>query len=151
MKIRRTYIYAAVYVLSLVGLAVIGYVVGDHYGLSRAHMMAGNGGSRNFASDVSFYDLPRMNLTLATTNNNKTGKVRIDISLEVEKKYYDRMKDYQPRLSDRIVTFVRNQDMDALREPYNQREFRKELVNEVNKVASPVPVLDVILRQMVFL
>ena len=151
MRIKRTYIYILIYLLSIGGLAFTGYVVGDHYGFSRAALMVNNHTQKNFVSDVSFYDLPRMNLTMASSENGQTGKIRIDMSLEIEGKYFDRMKDYQPRMCDRLVTFIRDQDMDALRKPYNQRAFHDELLREVKKVASPVPVLDVVLRQMVFL
>ena len=146
---KKNIIYATIYVAFLLGLAVAGYLIGDHYGFSRAKMNAHNG--TNFASDVSFYDLPRMNLTLSSLDGGKSGKVRIDMSLEISKKDLERMHDYQPRMCDRLVTFIRQQDIETLRNPRNQKVFHEELLQEANKVTSPIPIIDVVLRQMVFM
>lgn len=137
------------YSIALVVLAFVGYGVGD-YTAQQQEQYRLHTPSNRFASDVSYVELPRMNMSLAS-NSGQAGRIRIDITLEVEKKYLGRFEDFQPIITDRLTSYVRKLDMEEVSKPNAVPTLRRELLKEVNSVSYPMPVLDVVFRQFVLM
>jgi flagellar basal body-associated protein FliL len=146
MKARKINPFVVGYILGLGFLAFLGYAVGDFTAEMQQAKHQALITNPNFATDVSFVDLPRMNLTIASAAGS-SGRIRIDMTLEVEKKNLARFEDYQPIITDHLISFVRQMDAEDMHKPNAAPTLRKELLKEVNRVAFPVPVLDVVFRQ----
>lgn len=134
--------------VGLLTMAVIGYFVGD-YSIRQAQIKK-EMQSQNFISDVGFYDLPRMNITMTSEGGN-SAYVRVDVSLKVLKSDVGRLTDYYPRINDRLLTFIRHQDINELRQPVTQKLIRADLLREANKASYPIPIMDIVFRQIVIL
>ncbi len=150
MKIRKINPFVIGYILGLAFLAFLGYSAGDYTARVKEKQQIDLVKSHNFTTDVAFVDLPRMNLTIASTTGT-AGRIRIDMSLEVEKKNLARVEDFQPIIMDRLVSYVQQLDAKDMRKANAPPNLRKELLEEVNKVSYPMPVLDVIFKQFVVL
>lgn len=148
MALKKIIPYSVLYPALLL-LAVIGYFVSD-YNSQQAEQKALEN-QKNFISDIAYVDLPRMNLTLSPSDAGKGGRVRLDLSLEVEKKNVGCLSRYQPRIADKLVNYIRQQDISSLRQADTRREFRSGLLEAVNKASYPVPIIDVVFKQLVFL
>ncbi len=148
MTVKKFFSYTAVYPILIV-LAIVGYFLGG-YGLEQAQQRDEDA-QKTVISDIGYYNMPRMNLTLSPSEGGESGHVRIDLALEVEKKNMGRLDSFRPRIADRLVTYVRQQDISTLRETDTRRDFREGLLREANKASYPVPIIDIVFRQMVFL
>ncbi|MFY9287308.1 MAG: flagellar basal body-associated FliL family protein [Alphaproteobacteria bacterium] len=148
MKLRKDHIFMTAYFAALLGLATMGYGVGDY--TIRAHQKSQAAKNNNFTTDVAFLTLPRMNFSILS-QDGRPGRLRIDMTLEVEQKNIARLEDYQPRITDRLSTYVRRMDMDDIRRPNAAVSLRKQLLKEVNNASYPVPVMDIIFRQFVIM
>lgn len=149
MKTRKINPFLISYILGLAVLACLGYTVGDF----TAQMQKKNkivATNPHFATDVGFIDLPRMNLTLPSAAG-KTGRVRLDMTLEVDKQNMSRFEDYQPIITDRLVKYVRQLDAEDLHRPNAAPVLRKELLQEVNSISAPMPVIDIVFRQFLIM
>ena len=144
---RKTTMFLLGYFGLFIGLACTAYMADGYLGLNKVHKKPEN---VRFVTDVGYVDLPRMNLTLAS-GGGKTGKLSLDLSIEVEKKDAGRMQNYQPILSDRLITYTRALDIDELRNPMNQHMFRTELLEEAKSLTMPIPIVDIVIRRMVIL
>lgn len=146
MKTRKINPFLVGYIVGLGFLAFIGYGIGDFTAnkISAKKVAVTN---PNFSTDVSFVDLPRMNLSIPSSTGSATGRIRIDISLEVEKKNLARFEDYQPMITDRLLNYVRKLDAAEMHHPNAVPVLRQELLKEVNSFSYPVPVIDLVFRQ----
>jgi flagellar basal body-associated protein FliL len=91
------------------------------------------------------YALPRMELTLPSLQGN-THHARIGITLEIDEKNMQRFEDFQPRVSDRLIQFFHQQDIDELDKPSMMPKLRRNLLKEANS-ASPIKISDIIFRE----
>jgi flagellar basal body-associated protein FliL len=144
---RKTSTFIAGYFGLIIALGCMAYFTDGYLGLNKLHKV---GPDVRFVSDVGYVDLPRMNLTLASGEGH-TGRLSLDLSIEVEKKNAGRLQNYQPILSDRLISYTRALDIDELRKPQNQHVFRTELLEEAKSLSMPVPIVDVVIRRMVIL
>lgn len=149
MKARKINPLVIGYVTALALLACMGYIAGD-YTARINQKSASPSTNQHFASDVGFVELPRMNMSISSSAGD-AGRVRIDMSLEVEKKNLARFEDYQPIITEHLNNYVRNLDIEEIRSPNAVPKLRKELLKEVNTMSFPVPVLDIIFRQFVIM
>lgn len=148
MTPRKINLFLTAYVAALVLLAVVGYLAGDYTARLDAERKA-ELASQHFASDVSYVDLPRVSMSLSSADGSN-GRIRIDMSIEVEKRNMGRIQDYQPVISERLVKYIRNLQVDDVRKPNAVPQLRKNLLKEVNSV-SRMPVMDIIFRQFVIM
>jgi len=148
MAPRKVNMFLAGYIAALVLLAVLGYFAGD-YTARMSEKRQAEIASQHFASDVSYIDLPSVNMSLSSSEGD-TGRIRIDMSIEVEKKYLSRIQDYQPLIADRLVNYMRNIPANEVRRANAVPKLRKNLLKEVNSV-SRMPVMDIIFRQFVIM
>jgi flagellar basal body-associated protein FliL len=137
----------AAYILGLSGLAAVGYIYADYKVEATRHVSVVN---KKFETDVAYVDLPQMNLSIQS-GDGASGRVRINISIEVDKKYAAKVEDYAPRITDRIVTYMQKQDFDEINEPHASKWLKPRLVQITNTAMENVPIIDIIFRQFLIL
>jgi len=145
---RKQITFAVAYVFSFTALAAIGYFVGDYSIREKAHKIEMR--SSVISADTAFYDLPHMNITV-TSDTDSQNRIRIDMSLEVQKNDLTRLSSYEPRIVDHLITYLRHQDMEMLRQASKENDFKAQLLEETNKASYPVPVMDIIFRRFIVL
>ena len=148
MRIRRVNRFLIAYCLALILLAIVGYSLSDY--TIRSQQAQDALSHKQFVTDVGFLSLPRMSMTISS-GSGESGRLRLDVSLEVEQKNLAQLEDFQPRINDKLVSFVRKLDMDDMRKPEALPELRKELLRQVNSVSYPVPVMDIVFRQFIIM
>jgi hypothetical protein len=143
----RLYSFVAAYIGVLSALAIIGYYLADEVGLvhHRAPL------TQKFATDLAYYDLPRMMIGLNGNGEHGATHVRIDLSLEIAKKDVPILEGYQPRITDKVSDFLATISPDRMQEMQYMPWLHKEILKQVNASGSPAPVHDVILRQMLIM
>ncbi|MDP9127661.1 MAG: flagellar basal body-associated FliL family protein [Pseudomonadota bacterium] len=143
-KHNRLYFFIAGYTLVFGFLASFGYIgiTNIQKDIKRKHELAETGSLK------TFYTLPRIDLTVGSFAG-EMHHARIGISLEMDMKNLDQFEDFQPRVSDRIVDFLRQQNIEDIRRPSKSRELRHDLLHEINAASGPVKVSDVIFREFV--
>jgi flagellar basal body-associated protein FliL len=145
---RRQATFAIAYVCSFVALAAVGYAVGDYSFRAKTHKVAV--ASTVVEGDTAFYDLPHVNLTVSSSGGD-SNLVRIDMSLEVQKSDLARLDGYAPRIADHLVSYLRTHDLDTLREVGQEHQLKDKLLEETNKAAYPVQVMDIVFRRFIVL
>ncbi|MDR3424623.1 MAG: flagellar basal body-associated FliL family protein [Alphaproteobacteria bacterium] len=141
---RMVQIYVAC-VLLFVGLAACGYLVADQAGLIKHPAPVAHA----FVSDMTYVDLPRMMVDVGSKDSS--AQVQVDISLEIASKDKAILEGYQPRITDKINDFLSQEPPEEIARFSSTPWIRQELLRQVNGVGSPVPVYDVLLRQMLIL
>lgn len=126
MKKDRINPFLIIYLVALSSLAAVGYYVVDYQIASEQHKAREK---QHFASDMTTYDLPSINMIISSSD--KSGHMRMDLSLEVTKDDVERLKDYQPRIVDRLVSYMRQQDIEEIRPPTAMNSLRKHLMQEI--------------------
>jgi flagellar basal body-associated protein FliL len=135
------------YLLALVALAFVGYKLGG-YTVEIEHQAVAT--KNTYASDVAYLSLPRMTMSI-TSVDGQAGRLRMDISLEVEKKNMLQLEGVAPVISDRIISYVRKLDVDDMRSTNAVTKLRMDLLREVNSASFPFPVVDIVFRQFLVL
>jgi len=126
-------------------LAALGYYAMDKTGMVMHAVRV----KQDFATDLTYQDLPRMTVTL---HGDSSGMhVRLDLSLEVAKKDVRVIDGYQPRMLDRLNGFFGSVDPERLRQTRFMPWLHQEMLKQVNSVGSPAPVRDVVVRQMLIM
>ena len=92
-----------------------------------------------------------MNLTLTSPAGHGTGRIRLDITLAVEKKFAGRLADVEPRINDRLVAYMRKLDFDDLSQPKATMWLRQKLLEEAATASWPLPIMDVVFQQFVIM
>ena len=135
------------YALSLVTLALLAYL------FTSRHDTAADGGSllKTYASDVSYVNLPRVSLNVGSGSGAHPGRLRMDLSLEVDKKYAAQLEGYVPRITEKLADYTRTLDFDEISQPQAAQLIRKFLIEQANTAGSPVPVLNVLFRQYIII
>jgi flagellar basal body-associated protein FliL len=134
------------YVIVLVVLAAIGYLAEDYHMrfLQQKTLIA-----EDAPTALVFLDLPKMDVTLSSPAG-APERVKVALSLQVMRKNLLQLEGYQPRITDRIIVFLRQQDVEKIRQPAASSWLRKSLLSEANDAANnQVPITDVVFRQFV--
>ena len=134
----------AIYVLTvmvLVSLTVCGYYYSSYEKIKKSTL-----NTSGFSTDMAYYDLPRVNLTMG--HNGAAAHIRVDISIEVSKKDMIIVQGYQPRIVDKLNIYLSNLDPAVMRRVSAAVQLRHDMLDEVNRIGMPVPVHDLLLRQM---
>jgi flagellar basal body-associated protein FliL len=147
IDIKKGTLFFIGYVTGLIILAGVGYLYADYKIQMARHDRLEE---QRFRSDVAYVNLPRMNLTVGSSTHG-TGRVRMDISLAVEKKYAGRIQDAEPRIADRLVEYMRNVDFDDLSQPRATVWLHKRLLEEASSASGSLPIMDVVLQQFIIL
>lgn len=144
LNTRKINFFIVGYVLAFVILAFVGYKLSDNEQVTTAyHKMVTR---EYFETDLAIYDLPRINVNL-TGIDGKTARVRIDISLEVAKADMARLDGFRPRITDKVISYMRSQNIDEITPPEAMRDLHESLLKVVDGASRPIPVHDVIFRQ----
>jgi len=94
------------------------------------------------------FNLPRMDVTM-TALEGETHRMRLGISLEIDKKSVETFEGYQPRVSDRIVNFLNHQDINEFTGSNGMDKLRNDILFEANKASGPVVINDVIFSEFI--
>lgn len=95
------------------------------------------------------YDLPRVSLSMSSSTGGN-GTMKLDVSLEVPKGQVGRVADFEPRIIEKILLFMRQQSFEQFQQPNGARELRKSLEHEIRNGAFPIQIARVDVREMVF-
>jgi flagellar basal body-associated protein FliL len=145
---KKATFFVAAYITGLLVLACVGYFYAD-YQIQIDHRHKAE--EQRFRSDVAYVSLPRMNLTLGSSDGHKIGRVRLDVSLAVEKKYLEKIQGAEPRIADRLVGYLQNVDFDELSQPKSTIWLHRRLLQEAAAASAPLPIMDIIFQQFVIL
>ncbi|MDX2027763.1 MAG: flagellar basal body-associated FliL family protein [Alphaproteobacteria bacterium] len=147
LKINRNLLFIGGYIVALALLAFFGYLTIGRWqnDASKSDVVMA---LPTTTADKAFYTLPRMNLSLASAQKGNS-LVRITIALEVDKRNLDRLAGLQPRISDRIITYLRKKNLDQLREPNYALQLHDELMLEIQSSGVPVPIADMYFREFI--
>lgn len=148
MKNVKTTLFVMAYVVALASLGTVGYIYADYKIKTDKHQTELN---EKFHTDVTYVDLPPMNLTFSSSSAHTAGRVRINISLEVDKKYASKVEGYAPRITDRIVSYTQQLDFDEINRPSATKWLREHFLQIANTVSSSAPVIDVVFRQFLIM
>lgn len=102
--------------------------------------------AHGFVTDMTYIDLPRMTVSLGAGGSTQ---VRVEISLEVARKDVAIVEKYQPQITDRLNRFFSKVSPDEIEEPNSLTLLRDDLLWQVNGTGMPVPVHDLMLKQMI--
>jgi len=150
IKIMRNKFFI-MYALVLVALAALGYTMGDYAAQSQKVKAAvAEVESSHFMSDVAFMALPSIEMTTMPSHGSP-GQLRLDLSLEVEKKDMPRMKAFTPVITERLANYIRTLDADELRQKNSILHLRQDLLGEANASNPSRAVLDIVVRQFIVL
>ena len=141
------YFFAA-YIFGLFGLAIVGYFYVDYKLESdKRHEVV----SERFATDVSFVDLPQMNVKIISSNGETASHVKLTISLEVDKKNAARVQSYAPLITERISNYLGRLDYEDISQPKASAHLRPHILQIVNSTTDKLPIMDIVFRQFVVL
>lgn len=141
-------IFLVAYIMAFVLSAWAGYYYYNDYAMAKAPRPVIT--NPNFHSDLSYMDIPRISVTLPNSGAHP-GIVRMDISLEVDKKYVTRLEGLRPRLTDRLISFTENLDYDQLKDPDAAAMLKPQLLEKIRESTGDMPIRDVIFRQLLVL
>ena len=140
----KTALFLAAYLAGLVSLAIVGFLYADYTIKSERHKEVLND---KFHTDVTYISLPQMNMTMTSSVNQASGRVRINLSLEVDKKYATKVEDYAPHISESIANYMRKLDLEDVSRPGASKWLREHLLQIANKASATAPIIDVIFEQ----
>jgi flagellar basal body-associated protein FliL len=100
-------------------------------------------------SNLVFYDLPRVSLSMASGGGGG-GTMKLDLSLEVPKGQVGRIADFEPRIVEKIMFFMRRQSYEEFTKPGGARTLRTDLEHEIRDGAFPINIASISVRRMVF-
>jgi flagellar basal body-associated protein FliL len=146
LKSNRAMIAFAGYFLLLGIMATAGYRI---YSERDASLKPKTDDSNYFQTDLSYVNLPRISLSIPSLQSNRMGNVRIELTLEVEKKYSDVIEGKMPRITDQLVAYMQNLDFERVAHPNSTDWLRPDLLQAVNAASKPTPVKDLIFRQFI--
>ncbi len=140
--------FIVIYVMTLIALAFVGVFVGGHLMQRKPtqHVVAKQPPPP--PPSLVFYDMPRMEISMID-GGGRPHMVYIALNLEVSPRDFSGMKSIAPRIVDRIVGWLRKQDVAQIRQTKATRQLREDLLGEVNLAAAPVQIADVAIREFV--
>jgi flagellar basal body-associated protein FliL len=95
----------------------------------------------------ALYALPQMDVTMAS--GSSAHRLQLGISLQMDKNNLDRFRDFQPKVSDRIVAFLDHQNMDDFIGERGMTALRNDILFEANVASGPVAISDIIFREFI--
>jgi len=111
--------------------------------------------SHHFATDMSYLDLPRMVVSVGGSGEGGGGiwapRVRLDITLEVAGKDAEILRGYQPQIMEKIAAYMMKLKPEDLTRRGSMQWLRGELLNRINNADMPVPVHDVLFRELIIM
>jgi flagellar basal body-associated protein FliL len=138
----RTHTFLTMYVSVFMALAALGYYVVHKSSFVEGHPAQA---THSFASDLAYYDMPRMTIVVGGGDVH----MRIDMALEISKKDMQIVEGYQPRMTAKLNSFLSTLGSERVREAQMLPWLRAEMLAQVNSVGMPVPVHDLLFRQLV--
>ncbi len=142
MTRQQRIIITALYVMVPVFICWLGYRVYS-YDLPRNFFA----GFHNGVPTV-FYNLPQMSVGGVSANGH-TSVLKIRLSIEVPIKDYRRVEDFEPRMVEKILLFMRQKNPDELRQADGEERLRESLLQEIGNGAFPIPVMGISISEMV--
>ena len=127
-----------------IALAVLGYCIArkSDFVASRPAPTA-----HALTTDFTYYDIPRLNVVVGS--GNTATHVRIDLSLEVGKDDLSVIEGYQPRITARLNRFLMTINPDRMQKANWLPWLRSQMLGQINRAGAPVPVHNVLFRQLV--
>ena len=142
----------AVYIAGLVALAASGYFCASLTARpAQAPKLETAQAAQPAVPSVAYVNLPTLDVMLPSFKGRAMGRVRMDITIAVDKKYEVQLKDLTPRITSRLTDYAREIDIDEAMGPHATQHLRQNLLQEATMASNPVPLIDVIFRQFVIL
>ena len=126
-------------------LAIVGYSIID----KNKHIDRPKHIENPFFSDMTYMDLPRVNVALG--KGIDTTHVRVNIALEVTKKDLPIIEGYQPRIMDKLSLYLGSLTPEQLRMAGTSSIMRQSLLQKANAAGAPVPIHDLFFEQIVIM
>jgi len=136
------YHFLVLYVGVFVSLAALGYYVANKYSVTGVQPTPS---ARTFATDLTYYDMPRMTISVGSGSVH----MRVDVALEVAKKDVSIVEGYQPRMTAKLNSYLSTLSPERMQEAKLLPWLRAEMLAQVNSVGIPVPIHDLLFRQLV--
>jgi flagellar basal body-associated protein FliL len=148
-KSNKIAIFLIAYVVFLGALAFAGYYFYADYKMQTTKRQVLQ--NDQFQTDMTYIDLPRISVTLSSDRADRSGFVRMDITLEVENKYATKVEGLRARITDSLINYTQTLNYDDLTGPRATSWLKPDLLKEINTRSSPAPIKDIIFRQFVVL
>ncbi len=100
---------------------------------------------------LAYCDLPRMTVSLGGSDSKTAPRIRLDIALEVASKDVLTIDSVQSRIADRLAAFLGQLSLKQIERPGSVAWLRDQMLKQVNSAGLPVPVHDLMFRQLVIL
>lgn len=101
------------------------------------------------ATEAIYFDLPEMLVNLNSAGGRRANYLRVVVSLEVgSKEDLARIEQVKPRIVDNFQLFLRELRAEDLRGSAGMYRLKEELLTRANESAKPVPIKDVLFREM---
>jgi flagellar basal body-associated protein FliL len=143
-KNRFLHFYVGSVALFLV-LAAVGYYWVDREGLLSASSPP-SAPPHESKADRTYVDLPRMAVSLGGGTGNQ---VRVNISLEVDRKDASVVEGYLPQIMDKLNVFFPKVQIEELRNPRAMFILHKDMLWQINSIGMPFSVHDLMLQNLV--
>ncbi len=146
LRINRLRLFIIAYVAVFMVLAGCGYLVLDHKRtVQQTESLAG----RKVMTDLAYYDLPRITVSVNSASSHLPPRLRADISLEVARKDVHSFAAIEPRITERLSVLLSTMRPEELESRNSVPELRAEMLRVINSAGAPAPVHDLLFRELV--
>ena len=148
LRISRLRFFIIAYIAVFMTLAACGYIVIDHKRMVQQEsdsLMA-----HKVVTDLAYYDLPRITVSV-NTSGDMPPRLRADISLEVARKDMHSVAGYEPRITERLSDLLASIRPEDLESSKSVPALRAEMLRAINGAGAPVPVHDLLFRELVIM
>lgn len=153
MRFVRVNLFIAGYVLVLSLLATIAYFVGlnqaNHsFTFSEEQQAEQRLDALGSQSGMKFYNMPRIDMNMMSASGAKSGTLKLALSLEVAPENAERISGYEPRIVDRVMTYMRKMSVQEI-QSMTLYQLHADLLREINMVTGPIRVNGIAVRELV--
>ena len=149
LRINRFRFFIVAYIAVFMTLAGCGYIV-----INQKRMVRQQGDAlmtHEVVTDLAYYDLPRITVSVGTNGDHLPPRLRADISLEVARKDMHSVAGYQPRITEKLSDLLASIRPEDLESSLSVPQLRAEMLRAVNRAGAPVPVHDLLFRELVIM
>ncbi|MDE1900483.1 MAG: flagellar basal body-associated FliL family protein [Alphaproteobacteria bacterium] len=147
----RLSVFIASYTVLFALLAVCGALLAKER-VENQRLQAGFGtGQRGLVTDMAYCDLPRMTVSMHNPSSASAPYLRADLSLEVSRADEAIIEGYQPRIMEKLNILLSNVDMAEIQRDHALPQLRAAMLKAVNSSGIPVPVHDLLFRELVIM
>lgn len=146
---KRMILFVASYVAIFTALGLFGYMLLKQE--QEIHQVAQVLATKKVVTDLSYYDLPRMTVAVNNVEGGSSSRLRVDISLEVARKDMVYVTSLQPHITAKLREKLANITVDRDELAHSVPVIRADLLHAINSEVMPVPVHDLLFRELVIM